>query len=480
MQRPVPSMGFVEFIFLVAAMMATQALAVDAMLPAFPAIIRSLHIADPNHGQWVLTAYMVGLGCGQLFWGAMSDRFGRRPILLGGIAVYIVAALACALTHSFNELLLWRFIHGTAAAAATVCRSMIRDLYCGRAMARVISLTIVVFFIVPILAPSLGQLVLLLAPWPYIFLVLGAAASLVGLWALARLRETLHPEYRLTLDRGHIMSAVRLVLTHHTSIGYALASMALFGSVMAYVGMVQQIFSEVFHRPTWMPPLFAACAVFMACAAFLNSRIVERLGMRLISHTALLLLHWTHGVAYSHCSTWHGTIVDIRVASRCDPINVQPGGFEFRSHGARAGGGRGGYWRFLARLRLDFRWRVAGRPCWSLVQQHDSAADTRIVDLWPRESGVCPRRGERAAIPSAASASGWRRGEECCRITADGTLGARAGAAHGSADAPLSLWRDFPKVSIRKPAGSRKESRVVYLVAKAASGDEQTVAGLRI
>ncbi len=286
-RRSIP-LGFTEFVVLIAAMMATQAIAIDAMLPAFPTIVRALHVADENHVQWILTAYMVGMGCGQLVWGMLSDRFGRRPVLLGGIGVYVVAALLCGLTGSFHALLVWRFIHGMAAASVTVSRSVIRDLYSGRHMARVMSLTFVVFLMVPILAPSLGQLVLLVAPWRYIFIVAGGFASLVWVWAALRLKETLHPEYRMTLTRSHVAGAVRLVLGDRTSLCYTLALTVMFGSIMAYVGMVAQIFSDVFHRPSLMPSMFALCAITMGCAAFLNSRLVERLGMRLISHTALL------------------------------------------------------------------------------------------------------------------------------------------------------------------------------------------------
>ena len=145
--------GFTEFVALAAAMMSTQAIAIDAMLPAFPFIGRALGIANENHVQWIITAYMAGMGCGQLFWGLMSDRFGRRPILIGGLSLYVVAALLCALTGSFHTLLAWRFVHGLAAASVVVTRSVIRDLYSGRQMARVMSLTFMVFLMVPILAP---------------------------------------------------------------------------------------------------------------------------------------------------------------------------------------------------------------------------------------------------------------------------------------------------------------------------------------
>jgi DHA1 family bicyclomycin/chloramphenicol resistance-like MFS transporter len=218
----------------------------------------------------------------------MSDRFGRRPILLGGLGLYVAAALLCGLAGSFHALLAWRFVHGLAAASVVVTRSVIRDLYSGRHMARVMSLTFMVFLTVPILAPSLGALILWMAPWRYIFIVCGAFTAIVGLWARLRLPETLHPEYRLTLNASHIAGAVRLVVFNRSSLCYTLAMTVMFGGIMAYVGMVQQIFGEVFHRASLMPTMFALCAASMGVAAFLNSRIVERLGMRRISHAALL------------------------------------------------------------------------------------------------------------------------------------------------------------------------------------------------
>ena len=287
--RAAVAIRFPEFVALIASLMATQALAIDAMLPAFPAIVNVLQVANPNHGQWIVTAYMSGLGVGQLIWGLMSDRFGRRPILLTGVALYIAAALFCGVSRSFEALLAWRFIHGLAAACLIVSRSIIRDLYSGRQMARVMSLTFVVFLTVPILAPSLGQLVLFVASWRYIFIVCGLFAAIVWLWSFVRLPETLHPEYRLILHPGSIASAVKLVVGNRISSCYTLATTVMFGSLMAYVAMVQQIFSDVFHRPKLMPGMFALCAGFMGVAAFLNSRLVERLGMRLISHTALLV-----------------------------------------------------------------------------------------------------------------------------------------------------------------------------------------------
>jgi DHA1 family bicyclomycin/chloramphenicol resistance-like MFS transporter len=282
------NIGFLEFVVLAAAMISTQAIAIDAMLPAFPVIARALHVANENHVQWIVTAYMVGLACGQLLWGLMSDRLGRRPILISGFGLYVLAALLAGLADSFHALLVWRFVHGLSAASAVVTRSVIRDLYSGRQMARVMSLTFMMYLTVPVIAPSIGQLILLAAQWRYIFILCGAFASVVCVWMAIRLPETLHAEYRLTLSRSHILGAIRLVICNRSSLCYTLAMSVMFAGVMAYVGMVQQIFGGVFHRASWMPTMFALCATTMGVAAYLNSRIVERLGMRRISHTALL------------------------------------------------------------------------------------------------------------------------------------------------------------------------------------------------
>jgi len=282
------ALGFPEFIALVAAIMSTQALAVDAMLPALPRIVHELHVPNPNHGQWVVTTYVAGIGLGQLFWGVASDRFGRRPILLIGLALYVIAAALCGMAESFRALLLWRFVHGLAAASMVLSRSVVRDLYAGRPMARVLSLTFVVFLMVPVIAPTLGALILKIAPWRAVFRLFAAFAGFVGLWTYMRLPETLHPEYRLALAPGKILAAYRAVLWNRIPLCYSLAVMLLIGALISYVSMMPQIFGSVFHHASWMPTMFALCAGSMGIASLLNSRIVEHYGMRRISHLALM------------------------------------------------------------------------------------------------------------------------------------------------------------------------------------------------
>lgn len=282
------TVGFNEFLVLMALMMACQALAVDAMLPALPTISHALGIDDQNHAQWIVTSYVVGMGVGQLFWGVISDRFGRRPVLLTGLALYAVAALLAGFSASFTSLLMWRFIHGVAAASVIVSRSVIRDLYEGRQMARVMSLTFIVFLMVPIIAPSVGQLILLVAPWRYLFVVFTVFACVVWGWVYLRLPETLHAEYRLTLTFAHALQSAKFVISDPISRYNTLAMTMTFAGIIAYVGMVQQIFDEVFHQPTLMPTIFGLCAAAMGVTAYINSRIVERVGMRVMSQCGLL------------------------------------------------------------------------------------------------------------------------------------------------------------------------------------------------
>ena len=288
-----------------AAMMSCQALAVDAMLPALPTIASALGVTDANRMQWVVTAYLTGLGLGQLAWGVVSDRFGRRPVLLLGLTLYVAAALLSGFAHNFEELLAWRAIHGAAAASVVVGRSMIRDLYEGRQMARVMSLTFIVFMLVPMLAPSIGQLILAVGTWRQLFIVFGVFAAAIGLWVLLRLPESLHPEYRITLTVGHVTRAASRVLGERSSLWYTLASTLIFGSILAYVGMVQQIFAVAFQRPTLMPGMFALCAAAMAVGSYGNARIVGRYGMRRVSQTALLL--------FIACAALHSLVAAIGI-----------------------------------------------------------------------------------------------------------------------------------------------------------------------
>jgi DHA1 family bicyclomycin/chloramphenicol resistance-like MFS transporter len=281
--------GFTEFVCLIAAMMALNALAIDSMLPALPQIGLALDVATENSRQWVITAYLLGFGGAQILYGALADRFGRKPILLIGVSIYVAFSVIAALASSFEWLLLARVGQGIGAAATRVLAvSIVRDRYSGRTMARVMSLSFLVFLGVPILAPTMGQAVLLVGPWEWIFVVLASLGAALLVWAALRLPETLHPEDRLPIQAGRILAAFREALTNRTALGYTLAMTAISGALFAFINSSQQIFYDVFERPGLFTTVFAGVAGFIALAAIANARLVERLGSRLISHTALI------------------------------------------------------------------------------------------------------------------------------------------------------------------------------------------------
>ncbi len=288
--NPHPGMGFRSFVALIALLMAVNALAIDAMLPALPAIGHALGVATENDRQWVITSYLLGFGVAQIFYGPLSDRYGRRPILLFGLAVFVVFSVVAAFATSFEALLFARVMQGVGSAVSRVLTvSIVRDCYSGRRMARVMSLTFIVFLTIPILAPSIGQLILIFAPWPWIFGVFAIFGGVMALWAAWKLPETMHPEDRRPLSLPAIGAAVKFTLTQRMAVGYMVASACAIGGLFGFITSAQQIFVDVFDEEDLFPAIFALIAVFMGISSYLNASIVERLGTRRVSHTALLL-----------------------------------------------------------------------------------------------------------------------------------------------------------------------------------------------
>ncbi|WOH83692.1 multidrug effflux MFS transporter [Bradyrhizobium sp. BEA-2-5] len=281
-------MGFPEFVIVIASIMALNPLAMDMMLPALPNIGTAFQIPVANHLQLVLSTFLIGFGAGQFVMGPLSDRFGRRPVLLGGMAVYAVASVLAVAAPSFETLLLARALQGLGTAATRViATSIVRDCYVGRRMASVMSLAMMVFIAVPVIAPSFGQAVLLVTAWRGIFVVLMLYGVIALAWSAMRMPETLPLELRKSLAIPEVLSAFRQTITNRQTLGYALAAGGVQGSLFAFVFSSQQIFTEIFKLGHYFPVAFAACAVGVAIAGFLNSRIVGRIGMRVISHAAL-------------------------------------------------------------------------------------------------------------------------------------------------------------------------------------------------
>ncbi|QNQ62330.1 multidrug effflux MFS transporter [Brucella sp. 6810] len=279
-----------EFIALIAAIMAINALAVDIMLPGLPQIGASLGVHSENHVQFVITAYLLGFGVSQLFYGPLSDRFGRRLPLFGGLVIYVVAALGSAFVTDFTTLIILRVLQGLGAAATRVIAvSVVRDKFSGRQMAEVMSLVMMVFMILPVVAPATGQLIMLFGEWHLIFMFMAIMALVVSLWAFLRLPETLPVSHRRPLTMKSTLGGFVIVLTNRVALFYMLGTSFILGALFGYINSAQQIFVGIYQLGTLFPLAFAAVAMTLALASFLNSRLVGRFGMRRISQTMLLV-----------------------------------------------------------------------------------------------------------------------------------------------------------------------------------------------
>jgi MFS transporter, DHA1 family, multidrug resistance protein len=282
------TLGFREFVTLIAALMAMTALSIDAMLPALPAIGAELGVTTANDRQWVISAYMLGFGAAQIVHGPLSDRFGRRPVLIASLLLAAACNLVAALAATFPLLVAARVAAGIATASSRVLSiSIVRDCFVGAQMARVMSLATIVFLSAPILAPAIGQSILLVAPWRWIFVFLATVGLMVMVWTVLRLPETLPVERRQPLSFGAVLAGFRTVLSDRKAVGYTGASTALQGALFGFILSIQQIVETTFGRPALLTPVFAAVAGVMAVAAFTNSRIVVRMGPRYVSHRAL-------------------------------------------------------------------------------------------------------------------------------------------------------------------------------------------------
>ena len=282
--RPEP--GFVEFVLLAALMMGLTALSIDNLLPAFPAIGRDFAVGDPNRLQFLVYVYMVGFAAGQLVYGPVSDAVGRRRTLMVGLAIYVAGCALAALAPSFAVLVAARVVQGVGAAAARILAvAVTRDRFEGREMARVMSLTMMVFLIVPIVAPAVGGAVLLVGPWRLLFAGMLGLALVTAAWFWTRIPETLRPEYRRPLSLASVASGVARTAATRVALGYATALGLLFGCLMGYVGSAEQVLdSGLYHLGGLFPLAFALVAGAMGAATLINARLVRRLGMRRLSH----------------------------------------------------------------------------------------------------------------------------------------------------------------------------------------------------
>ena len=283
-----PALGEREMIVLMALLMSLQAFGIDAMLPALGQMASEMG-ASGNQRQFVIGAYFLGAGIGAFFPGAFADRFGRRPVLAIGLVSYIVISLACALVTDYDVLLALRLVQGISCAGLSVVpAAIVRDQVGGDRMARLMSLIMMIFLLVPILAPAVGQGIMYLAGWRAIFGAMAVAGLLVSIWVWARLPETLQESNKQDINVGTILRNMGTALTDRGAIGYVVGSALVFGSLFGFLNSSQQLISETFGMGNYFALIFGGAVVGMVLANFTNSRIVERFGARRVSHMALI------------------------------------------------------------------------------------------------------------------------------------------------------------------------------------------------
>jgi MFS transporter, DHA1 family, multidrug resistance protein len=307
---PTKMPGRTEFVFLISVVMMITALAIDSMLPALPAIGKALGVAQENDRQFVISAFLGGFGLAQLITGFLTDRYGRRNLMLAGLLGYAIASIAASFAYTFEQFLIARIIQGMMAALAqVVVRSVVRDRFSGRDMAQVMSLASVIFMAAPILAPAVGQVVLSVGPWEWIFLGLALISALVLIWVAVRMPETLSVENRIAIEPATIFASARTVITDRMSLGYSLAMAAISVGLFGYLLSVQQVFEHSLKRPDLLPTGFALMAAGMAIASLFNAAIVKRFGMRRIGHAALIYFIGVSALHLVIAGTGHETLV---------------------------------------------------------------------------------------------------------------------------------------------------------------------------
>ena len=296
-QKAGPS--YLEFVILMSMMMSLTALSIDAMLPALPQIGSDLNVQNANTRQLVISTIFLGLALGQLFFGPLSDNTGRKPAIYAGYALYIAGALVSLLAISFPIMLLGRLLQGIGVSAPrAVTLALVRDRFEGRAMARVMSFIMTTFILVPMIAPSMGQVILLYSGWRAIFGSFMLLAIITLAWFALRLPETLAPENRAPFSLGRIISSTREILKTRASLGYTVSAGLVSGAFIGYLNSSQQIFQEQFALGELFPIFFAVIALSIGVASLLNTRLVIRFGMRFLVSWSLIIIFGLSLIAF--------------------------------------------------------------------------------------------------------------------------------------------------------------------------------------
>ena len=278
-----------EFVALMASLMSIVALSIDALLPALPEISSSLGVTNTIDNQLLITLIFLGIGCGQLVFGPLSDSFGRKPIVYAGFIIFIIASIICLTTNSFEMMLFGRVLQGIGLASPrTMSISMVRDSYHGDYMAKILSIVVMVFILVPVIAPTLGQLLLNYYDWKAIFYANLGFGLFVMIWFWLRQEETLPKTKRIKFSSHLFWDGVKEFFKYKDAIGFTLISGFITGSFIVYLSTSQQIFEQQYDLADLFPYIFASLAVSVGMATYLNSRLVVKYGARRIAFIAAI------------------------------------------------------------------------------------------------------------------------------------------------------------------------------------------------
>ncbi|XOV80462.1 MAG: multidrug effflux MFS transporter [Aestuariibacter sp.] len=302
---PTKRLGQSEFIVLFALLMSLTAMSLDAMLPALPQIGRDLGVDDLNKTQLVISMLILGTVFGELFFGPISDAIGRRKTILIGILIFLSGTLVAIFAETLQGLLIGRIIQGFGVSGSRIgSRALVRDLYAGAQMARVMSFIMMIFIIVPMVAPAIGQIIMLNFGWRAIFVSFLIHAALMLLWFGIRQSETLPKERRIPLSLSRIWTSAGQIVRHRKVMAYTLLSGLVFGAMVLYLSVARAMFEDLYQKGDDFPLLFAILALGIGIAAIINGKIVIRFGMHKVTSWALIGILIFSSILVS-TSLWH-------------------------------------------------------------------------------------------------------------------------------------------------------------------------------
>lgn len=338
-------LGIIEFVILFGMITSLTALSIDTMLPALPEIGRELNVINHKTTQLIISILFLGMVFGEFLFGPLSDAIGRKKSILIGVFVFCMGTLICLWAQSIEVLLLGRFIQGVGVSGPKIAsRALIRDQYEGAAMARIMSFVMMVFIMVPMIAPALGQLIIAIADWRAIFLMFLILAILSSIWLAIRQSETLSAERRIPISLPVLFQSTWAILRHVKIMAYSLTAGLVFAVLVVYLSTAQVIFQELYLLGDRFPLYFAILAFGTGFASLCNGHLVIRFGMQRLVIIALSVMTLT-GIVLLSLSLYHGGVPPLSIFMSCCFIIFSCNGFLFAN---------------LNALAMQFLGRIAG------------------------------------------------------------------------------------------------------------------------